>query len=171
METNRQQRQLLKEPPLKNQGIIQYILLCHTLLTTLFSSRPGATGHDRIYPIESLSPYQNKWTIKARVTSKSGIKTWQNQKGEGRLFTVNLLDESGEIRATGFNDQVDSLYELFQEGQVYYISKCRVLMAKRQFSNINNDYELTFERDTEVERVIPISYQFQFNISNYTNYY
>ncbi|KAH0613599.1 uncharacterized protein H6S33_005485 [Morchella sextelata] len=116
------------------------------------SSRPGATGHDRIYPIESLSPYQNKWTIKARVTSKSEIKTWQNQKGEGRLFTVNLLDESGEIRATGFNDQVDSLYELFQEGQVYYISKCRVGMAKRQFSNISNDYELSFERDTEVER-------------------
>lgn len=30
-------------------------------------------------------------------------------------------------------------------------------MAKRQFSNINNDYELSFERDTEVERVMPIS--------------
>lgn len=114
------------------------------------SSRPG--GHDRIYPIESLSPYQNKWTIKARVTSKSDIRTYSNSKGEGRIFTVSLLDESGEIRATGFNDQVDSLYELFEEGQVYYISKCRVNMAKRQFSNINNDYELMFERDTEVER-------------------
>lgn len=70
------------------------------------------------------------------------------------MFSVNLLDESGEIRGTGFNDQCDALYELFQEGGVYYISSpCRVQLAKKQFTNLNNDYELTFERDTLVEKV------------------
>jgi replication factor A1 len=74
-------------------------------------------------------------------------------KGEGKLFSVNLLDDSGEIRATGFNDQCDALYDLFQEGQVYFISSpCRVQIAKKQFSNLSNDYELTFERDTVVEK-------------------
>jgi replication factor A1 len=107
-----------------------------------------------IYPIEALSPYAHKWTIKARCTSKSDIKTWHNKNGEGKLFSVNFLDDSGEIRATGFNDQCDALFDLFQEGCVYYISSpCRVQLAKRQFSNVNNDYELTFERDTVVERV------------------
>ncbi|CAG8222142.1 unnamed protein product [Penicillium olsonii] len=112
-----------------------------------------ASAHATIYPIEAISPYSNKWTMKARCTQKSAIKTWHNKNGEGKLFSVNLLDDSGEIRATGFNDQCDMLYELFQEGSVYYISSpCRVQIAKKQFSNLNNDYELTFERDTIVEK-------------------
>lgn len=114
----------------------------------------ASSAHATIYPIEAISPYSNKWTIKARCTSKSSIKTWHNKNGEGKLFSVNLLDDSGEIRATGFNDQCDMLYELFQEGSVYYISSpCRVQIAKKQFTNLNNDYELTFERDTIVEKV------------------
>jgi replication factor A1 len=119
-------------------------------------SRTNATSsaaHANIYPIEALSPFAHKWTIKARVTSKSDIKTWHNRNGEGKLFSVNFLDESGEIRGTGFNEQVDALYELFQEGKVYYITTpCRVNMAKKQFSNLNNDYELMFERETVVEK-------------------
>ncbi|KAI9374000.1 hypothetical protein BJX61DRAFT_500834 [Aspergillus egyptiacus] len=106
-----------------------------------------------IYPIEAISPYANKWTIKARCTSKSAIKTYHGRNGDGTLFNVNLLDDSGEIRATGFNEQCAALYDLFQEGSVYYISSpCRVQIAKKQFSNLNNDYELTFERDTLVEK-------------------
>lgn len=117
------------------------------------SKPPASSAHANLYPIEALSPYSHKWTIKARCTNKGEIKTWHNQRGEGKLFSVNLLDDSGEIRATGFNDQCDQLYELFQEGSVYYISSpCRVQMAKKQFSNVNNDYELTFERETVVEK-------------------
>lgn len=114
----------------------------------------SASSHATIYPIEAISPYNHKWTIKARCTSKSGIKTWHNRNGEGKLFSVNLLDDSGEIRATGFNNQCEMLYDVFQEGSVYYISSpCRVQIAKKQFTNLNNDYELTFERDTIVEKV------------------
>ncbi|KAI0445335.1 replication factor-A protein [Xylaria telfairii] len=109
-------------------------------------------GNIVIYPIESISPYAHKWTIKARVTSKSDIKTWHKASGEGKLFSVNLLDESGEIKATGFNEQCDAFYELLQEGQVYYISTCKVNLAKKQFSNLPNDYELAFERETTIEK-------------------
>jgi replication factor A1 len=109
--------------------------------------------HGNVYPIEAISPYQNKWTIKARVTNKSDIKTWSNQKSEGKLFTVTFLDGTGEIRATGFNQECDSFFEILQEGQVYLVSKCRVNLAKKQFSNVNNDYELTFGRETEIELV------------------
>ena len=125
-----------------------------------------------VHPIESLSPYGNKWTIKARVTSKSDIKTWHNKNGEGKLFSVNLLDESGEIKATGFNDQCDMFYDTFMEGSVYYISSpCRVQLAKKQFSNLNNDYELTFENNTRVEKAesqsdVP---QVRFNFTNIGN--
>lgn len=114
---------------------------------------PSSSAHATIYPIEALSPYSHKWTIKARCTSKGEIKTWHNKNGEGKLFSANFLDDSGEIRATAFNDQCDQLYDLIQEGAVYYISSpCRVQIAKKQFSNLPNDYELTFERDTVVEK-------------------
>jgi len=135
-------------------------------------SRNGPSSsapHANIYPIEALSPYAHKWTIKARVTNKSDIRTWHKQSGEGKLFSVNLLDESGEIKATGFNDQCDMLYDLLQEGSVYYISSpCRVQLAKKQFTNLPNDYELTFERDTVVEKAedqenVP---QVRFNFTN-----
>lgn len=117
------------------------------------TSRPMDASMAHVHPIESLSPYGNKWTIKARVTSKSDVKTWHNKNGEGKLFSVNLLDESGEIKATGFNDQCDMFFDTFQEGNVYYISSpCRVQLAKKQFSNLNNDYELTFENNTRVEK-------------------
>lgn len=119
---------------------------------TVLMLMKSAGAHPNIYPIESLSPYQNKWTIKARVTLKSEIKHYHNQRGEGKLFTVHFLDQSGEIRATGFNERVDDLYDQLEEGAVYYVSKCRVNIAKKQFSTIQNEYELMFERDTEIER-------------------
>ncbi|KAF2195423.1 replication protein-like protein A 70 kDa DNA-binding subunit [Zopfia rhizophila CBS 207.26] len=114
---------------------------------------PSNTAHPHLYPIESLSPYAHKWTIRVQCTHKGDIKTWHNKNGEGKLFSVNLLDDTGEIRATGFNDTCDRLYDVFQEGTVYYISApCRVTLAKKQFSNLPNDYELQFERDTNVEK-------------------
>ncbi|KAK7393968.1 Replication factor A protein 1 [Neonectria punicea] len=117
------------------------------------TSRPATHGGANIYPIEALSPLAFKWTIKARVTVKSDIKTWHKATGEGKLFSVNLLDESGEIKATGFNDQCDAFYDLLQEGSVYYISTpCRVTLAKKQFSNLPSDYEMVFERDTVIEK-------------------
>ena len=81
-----------------------------------------------IYPIESLSPSscQNNWTIKARVTQKSDIKTWPNDRSEGKLFNVTFMDGSGEIRGTVFDLAADELYPKLEEGKVYYVSKARV---------------------------------------------
>lgn len=47
-----------------------------------------------VQPISSLSPYHNRWMIKARVTHKSEIKSWANAKGEGKLFSATLVDDS-----------------------------------------------------------------------------
>ena len=61
--------------------------------------------------------------------------------------------QQGEIKATGFNEACDNLEPLFQEGKVYYISKARVNIAKKQFSNLSSEYEIMFEKDTEVQLV------------------
>uniref|UniRef100_A0A5S6QRM4 Replication protein A subunit n=1 Tax=Trichuris muris TaxID=70415 RepID=A0A5S6QRM4_TRIMR len=104
-----------------------------------------------IFPIVSLSPYQNRWCIRARVTQKSAIKTWSNKRGDGKLFSVDLADESGEIRATAFNAECERFYPVLQTKQVYLIQGGTIKVANRQFTSIDNDYELTFSPETQVE--------------------
>ncbi|KAK8811359.1 hypothetical protein WA158_003093 [Blastocystis sp. Blastoise] len=106
-------------------------------------------------PINQLNPYMSqKWIIKARVTSKSDIRRWNNAKGEGSLFSVNLLDDSGaEIRATFFKEGVDKYFSVLTEGKVYTFSLGSVRMANKRFSTLNNEYDLTFDGRTIVQEV------------------
>jgi hypothetical protein len=48
----------------------------------------------RTLPLNQLNPYQNRWTIKVRVTSKSDIKTYHNDRGEGKLCSFDVMDEA-----------------------------------------------------------------------------
>ncbi|KAK1118340.1 hypothetical protein K0M31_015043 [Melipona bicolor] len=101
-------------------------------------------------PIVALSPYHNRWVIKARVVSKSSIRTWSNSRGEGKLFSMDLIDESGEIRCTAFRDQCDKFYDMLEVDKVYYISKAILKSANKQFNNLKNDYEMTLTGDSEI---------------------
>lgn len=114
------------------------------------NSTPSASGKN-IFPIASLTPYQNRWTVRARVTSKSNIRTWSNSRGEGKLFSVDLVDESGEIRATGFNDVVDKYFDMIEQGKVYFITKGSLKTANKKFTNLKNDYEMSLNNDTLIE--------------------
>ncbi|KAL3856902.1 hypothetical protein ACJMK2_011608 [Sinanodonta woodiana] len=115
------------------------------------SSTPTMPTGGRVHSIASLIPYQNRWRIRARVTQKSNIRTWSNSRGEGKLFSVNLVDESGEIKATGFTDTVDKFFNLLEVNKVFYISRAALKTANKQYSNVKNDYEMTFNNDTCIE--------------------
>jgi len=113
---------------------------------SVLTARPGAGSSGVITtPIASITPYQNKWTIKARITSKGDIRTWNKASGSGKLFSMDLMDESGEIRVTAFKEQCDAFYDKAIVGKVYYISNCSVKAANKQYSKLNNEYELTFK--------------------------
>ncbi|KAG1705844.1 hypothetical protein DVH05_002409 [Phytophthora capsici] len=106
----------------------------------------------RLSDIQSLNPYAGgRWTIKARVTTRSPIKNWTNARGSGKLFSVDLLDaKGGEIRATFFKEGVDKFYDTLREGGVYYFSGGKIKMANRRFSSVDNDYEITFDTHSDI---------------------
>lgn len=130
-----------------------------------YSARP-TTGHAPIVrnqalsseahftPISALNPYANRWTIKARITNKGDIRTWSNARGEGSLFSIDLLDASGvDIRATFFKEAVDKFYHLLEVDKVYTISGGRIKAANLQYNTCKSPHELSFDANAEIHQV------------------
>uniref|UniRef100_A0A8C6SYI9 Replication protein A subunit n=1 Tax=Neogobius melanostomus TaxID=47308 RepID=A0A8C6SYI9_9GOBI len=97
-----------------------------------------------------LLPLHLTWTVRARVTNKSKVRTWSNSKGEGKLFSFEIVDESGEIKITAFNNEVDKFFSLVEQGKVYFISKATLKVANKQFNTLKHEYEMT-EKDTIID--------------------
>lgn len=130
-------------PPFMNRGVSK------TFGGGGIFSTPGGS-QAKVVPIASLNPYQSKWTIRARVTNKGQIRTWSNSRGEGKLFSIEMVDESGEIRATAFNEQADKFFSIIEINKVYYFSKGTLKIANKQYTAVKNDYEMTFNSETSV---------------------
>jgi len=123
-------------------------------------------GMPNVRPISSLTPYQNKWTICARITSRGPLRTYSNARGEGKVFSFDLLDESGEIRVTGFNAEADKYYDFVEPNKVIFLSTAQIKTANKQWSKLKNDYEMTLNGQSQImeckdEGVIP-TMQFEF---------
>ncbi|XP_031136619.1 replication protein A 70 kDa DNA-binding subunit-like isoform X1 [Sander lucioperca] len=112
------------------------------------STSPGSST--KVIPIAILNPYQSKWTVRARVTNKSSIRTWSNSKGEGKLFSFEIVDESGEIKITAFNNEVDKFFSLVEQGKVYYITKATLKVANKQYNTLKNNYEMTLHAQSSI---------------------
>lgn len=114
-------------------------------------SRSTESNGMPITPISQLNMYQNKWTIKARVTTKGEVRTWSNAKGEGSLFGIELLDNSGhDIRATFFKEAVDRFYPMLQQNKIYTFSGGRLKSANMQYNTCKSGFEVTFDANAEI---------------------
>ena len=103
----------------------------------------------RPMPIESLNPYSNRWTIKARVISKSELRTYNSPKmGEGKVFSMDICDDSGEMRVTLWREAAERYFELVNAGSVYLISKGQLRVANKKFCSLNCQYEMSLSYDS-----------------------
>jgi len=103
-------------------------------------------------PIAELSAYQTKWVIKARVTNKAPLRNFSKGNGEGKVFHVELLDAAGgEIRASFFNQAADKFFDILDKGKCFTFSRGSIRVANKQYNPCNHRYELTFDKDAQVE--------------------
>ncbi|KAM5573696.1 replication protein A 70 kDa DNA-binding subunit E [Rosa sericea] len=120
----------------------------------LYSNRGPVAKNEapgRIVQICALNRYQNKWTIKARVTAKSELRSYTNARGEGKVFNFDLIDSTGEIRVTCFNPVAEEFYNLIEVGKVYLISKGTVKTAVRKFNHLNNEFEIQLDITSTIQ--------------------
>lgn len=112
----------------------------------------STSAEQSILPITELSSYQTKWVIKARVTNKAPLRTFKRGEGEGKVFSVELLDAAGgEIRASFFNDAADAFFNVVQVGKCFLLGRGSIKPANKQFNSTNHRYELTFDGNALVE--------------------
>uniref|UniRef100_A0A5B7C467 Replication protein A subunit n=1 Tax=Davidia involucrata TaxID=16924 RepID=A0A5B7C467_DAVIN len=106
----------------------------------------------RIIPIAALNPYQGRWAIKARVTAKGDLRRYNNARGDGKVFSFDLLDsDGGEIRVTCFNAVVDRFHDIIEVGKVYLISKGSLKPAQKNFNHLKNEWEIFLEATSTVD--------------------
>jgi replication factor A1 len=113
-------------------------------------------ANDHITRISDINPYNaNNITLKVKVENKNAVRTYTNAKGDGKMFSCDLVDDSGEIKCTFFNESVEQYEHVFETGKVFIISRSGIKPGNPKFCR--TPFEMSINRNTiitEVEDVI-----------------
>ncbi|GLJ32618.1 hypothetical protein SUGI_0656140 [Cryptomeria japonica] len=113
---------------------------------------PQTTTSKNISLIKTLNPYQNKWTIKGKVTHKRPIKAYSTSTKNGHVFSFDIVDCDGsEIRITCFDEITKLHYNHVDIGSHYIISKGSVKEANARYNKLNSNLEITLSNTSIVK--------------------
>jgi hypothetical protein len=121
--------------------------------------------------ISSLLPNDiNNWPICARVIEKSRITLWENERKDGLLFNVKLIDSSGtDISAAFFDNAVDLFFDVIEIGNAYVLSGGTV-REKRYPDDCASLYSIVFNTNSIVNHFAEMNPSTIDNHSNLFNF-
>lgn len=108
---------------------------------------------EEITEIKSIFPHKRNMIVVGRVVSKSDIRKFTTQKGEGKLFSFEIVDKTGQIKCVAFSENVDIFYPLIDNNCVYSISNATVKLSNKKFSSSTSDFEIHLERNSEIVKI------------------
>ena len=92
-------------------------------------------------PLARLTPSLKwDWRIKVRLIKKGERRTWKNERGEGYLMNIELMDEEGsQIQATLFKEVADKFGDALHEDKVYLMQGGLVKDSSGKYASLKNE--------------------------------
>lgn len=52
---------------------------------------------DQYMPLKALNTFSSDWKIKARIVKKHELRRWKNDRGEGEILNIDLMDRENTM--------------------------------------------------------------------------
>ena len=82
------------------------------------------------------------WSFRARCVFKSNLRSFRKKNGLiENVFSIDFVDESGEIRLTGFGKSI-ALYDFVKFNCIYIVSNGDIIIADKTYNHLDNELEI-----------------------------
>lgn len=109
----------------------------------------------------------------SRLDQKSAISEFFSSKSKktGKMFTINVVDNSGKLQVVAFDKECDTLYNQFKTGETYSLEKAAVKVNPYRTVNYLSNYQIVLSKFSKVTliSIICIYVILLFNFSGYTS--
>lgn len=101
--------------------------------------------------ISDVNPFISQpWVIKARVSRKSQLRAYQKDGRTQHTFNAVLVDGTGNISITFFQEQADLFYEKVQMNKTYEVTPGQVKLANKMYNKTEHLYEIHADKETTI---------------------
>jgi len=103
--------------------------------------------------ISAANPYQNNVIIRGRVVQKGELRTYSNAKGEGKLFSFEIADETGNMRVTAFREKALEAHQRIELNGIYSIAGASLKPANAQFNHTGHSFEMILDQNSVITQL------------------
>lgn len=104
--------------------------------------------------LSTLNTFSRDIKVLIRIINVSQLRTYVNEKGEGHLLNVIVIDQEGtEMLVTCFNKLAHKYSEKLKEGHVYELTGGYVKVNQKRFKTTNSDYQLILNENSTIKEV------------------